>query len=39
VAQEALHNVAKHARAQMVSVVLEVKESDVWLLVADDARI
>jgi signal transduction histidine kinase len=38
VAQEALHNAAKHARAHRVVVVLEVGDSDVGLLVADDGR-
>jgi signal transduction histidine kinase len=37
VAQEALHNAAKHARAREVVVVLEVGP-DVGLLVADDGR-
>jgi len=38
VAQEALHNAAKHARAREVVVMLEVGASDVGLLVADDGR-
>jgi signal transduction histidine kinase len=38
VAQEALHNAAKHARAREVMVMLEVGASAVGLLVADDGR-
>jgi signal transduction histidine kinase len=38
VAQEALHNAAKHARAHEVDVVLELGEAEVALLVADDGR-
>jgi signal transduction histidine kinase len=38
IAREALHNVAKHAQATQVSLVLEVDPSYVTLLVADDGR-
>jgi signal transduction histidine kinase len=38
IAQEALHNIAKHARATHVDLVLEVGPADVMLLVADDGR-
>jgi signal transduction histidine kinase len=38
VAQEALHNAAKHARARTVTVVLEVGQAEVRLLIADDGR-
>ncbi|HEV7665909.1 MAG TPA: GAF domain-containing protein, partial [Chloroflexota bacterium] len=38
VAQEALHNAAKHARAASVVVALEVGQADVSLLIADDGR-
>jgi len=38
IAREALNNVAKHAQATQVDVVLEVGPSDVTLLVADDGR-
>ena len=37
-AQEALHNAAKHARARTLDVVLEVTNGAVDLLVADDGR-
>jgi signal transduction histidine kinase len=36
IAQEALNNVVKHARARRVSVVLEVRHADVALSVQDD---
>ena len=38
VAQEALHNAAKHARARNLDLVLEVGDADVGLVVADDGR-
>jgi signal transduction histidine kinase len=38
IAREALHNIAKHAQASCVDLVLEVGPSDVTLLVADDGR-
>jgi signal transduction histidine kinase len=38
IAQEALNNVVKHARARHVSVVLEVRHADVILTVRDDGR-
>ena len=38
IAREALHNIAKHAQATCVDLVLEVGPSDVTLLVADDGR-
>jgi signal transduction histidine kinase len=38
VAQEALHNAAKHARARTLDLVLEVGPGDVELRVADDGR-
>ena len=38
VAQEALHNAAKHARARNLQLVLEVCDGEVGLLVADDGR-
>jgi signal transduction histidine kinase len=38
VAQEALANVAKHARARSVRVVVECREHEVVLRVADDGR-
>jgi signal transduction histidine kinase len=38
IAREALHNVAKHAQATQVNVVLEVGASHVTLLLADDGR-
>jgi signal transduction histidine kinase len=38
VAQEALHNAAKHARARNLDLVLEVGDAEVGLLVADDGR-
>jgi signal transduction histidine kinase len=36
IAREALHNIAKHARARRLDVVLEVGPSEVTLRVADD---
>jgi signal transduction histidine kinase len=38
IAREALHNIAKHAQARRVDLVLEVGPSDVTLLVTDDGR-
>jgi signal transduction histidine kinase len=38
IAREALHNIAKHAQATYVDLVLEAGPSDVTLLVADDGR-
>jgi signal transduction histidine kinase len=38
IAREALHNVAKHAHATHVDLVLEVGPSDVTLVVADDGQ-
>ena len=38
IAREALHNIAKHARATHVDLVLEVRPTEVMLLVADDGR-
>jgi signal transduction histidine kinase len=38
IAREALHNVAKHAQATRVDLVLEVGPSDVMLLLTDDGR-
>src|SRR3977135_72072 len=38
IAREALHNIAKHARATHVDLVLEVGSEEVMLLVADDGR-
>jgi signal transduction histidine kinase len=38
IGREALHNIAKHAQATYVDLVLEVGPSDVTLLVADDGR-
>ena len=38
VAQEALHNAAKHARARTLELVLEVRDREVGLVVADDGR-
>ena len=38
IAREALHNIAKHARATRVDLVLEVRPAEVMLLVADDGR-
>jgi len=38
VAQEALHNVVKHARARNLELILEVGEREVGLVVADDGR-
>ncbi len=38
VAQEALHNAVKHARARTLDLTLEVREADVGLLIADDGR-
>jgi two-component system, NarL family, response regulator LiaR len=36
IVREALHNIAKHARATLVDLVLEVGPAEVMLLVADD---
>ena len=38
IVQEALTNVAKHARASSVAVVLEVSTSDIFLTVRDDGQ-
>jgi signal transduction histidine kinase len=38
IAREALHNIAKHAGATRVDLVLEVGPAEVMLLVADDGR-
>src|SRR6202035_5746776 len=38
IAREALQNVAKHAQATHVDLVLDVGPSEVTLLVADDGR-
>ena len=38
IAREALHNIAKHASATHVDLVLEVGPTEVMLLVADDGR-
>jgi signal transduction histidine kinase len=38
IAREALHNIAKHARATHVDLVLEVGRAEVVLQVADDGR-
>src|ERR1700704_745360 len=38
IAREALHNIAKHARATHVDLVLEVGPADVTLQVADNGR-
>jgi signal transduction histidine kinase len=38
IAQEALNNVAKHASARNVSVVIDVREHEVVLVVEDDGR-
>jgi signal transduction histidine kinase len=38
IAREALHNIAKHARATHVDVVLEVGPADVTLQIADNGR-
>jgi signal transduction histidine kinase len=38
IAREALHNIAKHAPATHVDLVLEVGPTEVMLLVADDGR-
>jgi signal transduction histidine kinase len=38
IVREALHNIAKHARATHVDLVLEVGPSDVILWLADDGR-
>ena len=38
VAQEAMHNAAKHARARTLQVVLEVRGEELGLLVVDDGR-
>jgi signal transduction histidine kinase len=38
VAQEALHNAAKHARARTLDLVLDVGQGGVELCVADDGR-
>jgi signal transduction histidine kinase len=36
IAQEALNNIAKHAKASSVSVLLERRENDVLLIIEDD---
>jgi PAS domain S-box-containing protein len=36
IAQEALNNVAKHARARNVAVLLQRRSDQVWLIVEDD---
>jgi two-component system NarL family sensor kinase len=38
VAQEALQNAVKHARARTLDVVLELQGAQVGLMVADDGR-
>jgi signal transduction histidine kinase len=38
VAQEALHNIAKHARARAVDVALEVAVGELLLRVSDDGK-
>jgi signal transduction histidine kinase len=38
VAQEALHNVAKHARAHSVDLTLEMESSNLVLRVSDDGE-
>jgi signal transduction histidine kinase len=38
IAREVLHNIAKHAQARHVDLVLETGPSDVTLLLADDGR-
>ena len=38
VAQEALHNAAKHARARTLELVLEMGDGEVGLVVADNGR-
>lgn len=38
VAQEALHNAAKHARAHVLDLTLDVSNGEVRLVVADDGR-
>src|SRR5207302_1755905 len=37
-AQESLHNIAKHARAQSVDVVLETRPAELVLRVSDDGK-
>ena len=39
IAREALHNIAKHARATHVDLVLEVGPADVTLQIADNGRV
>lgn len=36
IAQESLNNILKHAHANQVSVILEVRDSDITLIVEDD---
>jgi signal transduction histidine kinase len=38
VAQEAMHNAARHARARTLDLALDVSASEVGLIVADDGR-
>lgn len=38
VAQESLHNIARHAQARTVSIVLEAADREVVLIVEDDGR-
>jgi signal transduction histidine kinase len=38
ITREALHNVAKHAGARHVDIVLEVRAAEVEVLIADDGR-
>jgi signal transduction histidine kinase len=38
IAREALHNIAKHARATHVDLVLEVGPTEVTLLITDNGR-
>jgi signal transduction histidine kinase len=36
IVQEALHNIIKHARATQVSVLLQRRDEQVWLVIEDD---
>jgi signal transduction histidine kinase len=38
IAQEALNNVAKHAQAKVVRMLIEMQEGEVVLAIADDGR-
>ena len=38
IAQEALNNVAKHARAKLVKMLVERQEAEIVLAIADDGR-